>query len=81
MGRRGKSRMQLLKDYKKKRDYRKLEDEALDRTQWRTASGRCYGPIIRQATELINEGLMRLSAPNGHCRRETTRTSTGLMKI
>jgi hypothetical protein len=58
-----------------------LKEEALDRTLWRTASGRGYGPITRQATKLINECLMRLSAANGHHRRETTRTPTGPIKI
>ena len=76
MGRRGRSCMQLLKYYKEKRGYCKLKGEALDRTLWRTASGRGYGPIIRQATELISECLMRLSAANGHHRRETAITRT-----
>ena len=58
-----------------------MKEEALDRTLWRTAFGRGYGPIARQATKLINECLMRLSAANGHHRRETTRTPTGPIKI
>ena len=53
----------------------------VDRTLWRTDSGRGNGPITRQATELINECLMRLPAANGHHRRETTRTPTGPIKI
>jgi hypothetical protein len=73
--------MQLFNDYKEKRGYCKLKEEALDRTPWRTASGRGYGPIIRQATELINECLMRLSAANCHRRRENTRIPTGTIKI
>jgi len=39
------------------------------------------GPTIWQATELINECLMRLSAANGHHRQKTTRTPTGPIKI
>ena len=57
MGRRGRSRMQLLNDYKGKRGYCKLKEEPLDGILWRTVSGRGCGPIIRQATELISECL------------------------
>jgi len=35
-GRRGKRRKQLLVDFKGKRGYWKLEEEALDHTLWRT---------------------------------------------
>jgi hypothetical protein len=50
-GRRGRRRMQLLDDLKKKRRYWKLKEEALDRTLWRTRFGRGYGPVVRQTTE------------------------------
>jgi hypothetical protein len=46
-GRRGRKRKQL----KEKRRYCKLKEEALDRTVWRTRSGRGYGPVVKQTTE------------------------------
>jgi hypothetical protein len=51
MRRRGRRREQLLDDLKEKRRYWKLKEEALDRTLWRSRFGRCYGPVVRQATE------------------------------
>jgi hypothetical protein len=53
-GRRGKRRKQLLDDLKERRGYWKLEEEALDRTVWRTRFGRGCGPVVRQNTKLIN---------------------------
>jgi hypothetical protein len=50
-GRRGRRRKQLLNDLKEKKRYWKLKEEALDRTLWRTRSGRDYGPVVRQTTE------------------------------
>jgi hypothetical protein len=50
-GRRGRRRKQLLDDLKEKKSYRKLKEEALDRTLWRTRFGRGYGPVVRQTTE------------------------------
>jgi hypothetical protein len=50
-GRRGKWRKQLLDDLKEKRRYWKLNEEALDRTKWRSRFGRGYGPIVRQTAE------------------------------
>jgi len=32
-----------------------LTEEALDRTLWRTSSGRGYGPVARQTTQGINK--------------------------
>jgi hypothetical protein len=43
-GRRGRTRKQLLDDLQATRGYCKLEEEALDRTVWRTRSGRGLGP-------------------------------------
>jgi hypothetical protein len=40
--RRGRRRMQLLDDLKKKRRYWKLKEEAQDRTLWRTQFGSGY---------------------------------------
>jgi hypothetical protein len=50
-GRRGRRRKQLLVDLKEKRQYWKLKEEALDRSQWRSRFGRGYGPVVRQTTE------------------------------
>jgi hypothetical protein len=50
-GRRRRRRNQLLDDLKEKRRYCKLEEEALDRTLWRTRFGRVYESIVRQTTE------------------------------
>jgi hypothetical protein len=50
-GRRGRRRKQLLDDLTEKRRYWKLNEEALDRTLWRTRFGRGYGPVVRQTTE------------------------------
>jgi hypothetical protein len=50
-GRRGRRRRQLLDDLKEKIKYWKLKEEALDRTLWRTRSGRGNGPLVRQTTK------------------------------
>jgi hypothetical protein len=50
-GRRGRRHKQLLDDLKEKRRYWKLQEEALDRTVWRTHFGRGYGPVVRQTAE------------------------------
>ena len=42
---------QLLDDFKERRGYRKLKEEALNLTLWRTRFGRGYGPVGRQAME------------------------------
>ena len=55
--RRGRRRKQLVDDLKEKRGYWKLKEEALDRTLWRTRSGRVYGPVIRQTIEWMNGDL------------------------
>jgi hypothetical protein len=49
--RRGRRRKQLLDNLKEKKRYWKLQEEALDRTLWRTRFGRGYGPVVRQTTE------------------------------
>jgi hypothetical protein len=51
MGRRGRRRKQLLDDLKEKRRYWILNEDALDRTVWRTRFGRGYGPVVRQTAE------------------------------
>jgi hypothetical protein len=50
-GRRGRRGKQLLEDFKEKRGYCQLKDEALDRSLWRTGFGRGCGPVIRQTVE------------------------------
>jgi len=50
-GGRGRRRKQLLDAIKGNRGYRKLKEEALDRTVWRTDFGRGYGPVLRQTAE------------------------------
>ena len=50
-GRRGRRRKQLLDDLKETGGYRKLKEEAPDRTMWRTGFGRGYGPVARQTAE------------------------------
>jgi len=37
---------QLPGDLKERRRYRKLKEEALDRTLWRTRFGRGYDPVV-----------------------------------
>jgi hypothetical protein len=54
-GRRGRRRRKLLDDLKEKRGYSHLNEEALDRTVWRTGFGRVFGPVVRQTAELINK--------------------------
>jgi hypothetical protein len=44
---------QELDDLKEKRRHWKLEEEALDRTVWRTLFRRDYGPFARQTAHLI----------------------------
>jgi hypothetical protein len=47
----GRRQTQLLDDLKETRRHRKLKEEALDRTVWRTRFGRAYGPVERQTME------------------------------
>jgi len=43
--------MQLLDEFKEKRVYWILNEEALDRTLWNTRFEMVYGPAVRQTTE------------------------------
>jgi len=43
--------MQLLDDLKETKGYKKLNQEAQDRTLWITCFGRGYGPVTRHTTE------------------------------
>jgi hypothetical protein len=48
MGRRERRRKHLLDDIKENKGCRKLKEEALDRTWWRTGFVRGYGPVTKQ---------------------------------
>ena len=48
MGRRGRRRKQLPNDIKEISGYRKLKEKVLDRTRWRTRSGRGSGPVAKK---------------------------------
>jgi hypothetical protein len=50
-GRRRRRCKQLLDDLKEKGRYRRLKEEALNRTLWRTRFERGYGPVVRQTAE------------------------------
>jgi hypothetical protein len=50
-GRRGRRSKQLLDDLEEKRGYRKLKEEAVDRTLWSTGFGTDCGPVVRQTAE------------------------------
>jgi len=48
----GKTRYKKLQDeFREKRGYWQLIEEALDRTLWKTHFGRCYGPVVKLTTE------------------------------
>ena len=44
--RRGRRRKKLLDDFKDRRGYRQLKEEALDRTMWRNRFGRGFRPVV-----------------------------------
>jgi hypothetical protein len=50
-GRQGRRRKKLLDDFKERRGYSHLKEEALDRTMWRACFGGCFGPVVRQTTK------------------------------
>ena len=50
-GRQGRRRTELLDDFKERRGYSHLKEEALDRTMWRARFGRGFGPVVRQTTK------------------------------
>jgi hypothetical protein len=59
MGRWGRRCKRLLDGLKEKSGHWKLQEEALDRTLWRTRFRRGYGPVVRQTTEWLNECTLR----------------------
>jgi len=50
-GRWERRRRKLLDDFKERREYCHLKEEALDRTTWRARLGRGIGPVVRQTTK------------------------------
>jgi hypothetical protein len=50
-GRQGRRCRKLLDDFKERRGYSYLKEEALDRTMWRAGFGRGFGPVVRQTTK------------------------------
>jgi hypothetical protein len=52
-GRQERRRRKLLDDFKERRGYSHLKEEALDRTIWKARFGRGFGPVVRQATKLL----------------------------
>ena len=50
-GRRGRRRRKLLDDFKERRRYSHLKDEALNRTMWTAVFGKGFGPVVRQTTK------------------------------
>jgi hypothetical protein len=50
-GRRGRRRRKLLDDFKERRGYFHLKEEALDRTMLEDRFGRGFGPVVRQTTK------------------------------
>ena len=49
--RRGRRRNELLDDFKDRKGYSHLKEEALGRTLWRNRFGRGVGPVVRQNIE------------------------------
>jgi len=49
-GRQGRRHRKLLDDFKERREYSHLKEEALDHTMWRARFGRGFGPVVRQTT-------------------------------
>jgi hypothetical protein len=47
-GRQERIHRKLLDDFKERRRYSQLKEEALDRTMWRARFGRGFGPVVRE---------------------------------
>jgi hypothetical protein len=52
--RQGRRRRKLLDDFKERKGYSHLKEEALDRTMWRACFGRGFGPVVRQTAKYMN---------------------------
>jgi len=53
-GRQGRRRRTLLDNFKERREYFRLKEEALDRSMWRARFGRGFGPVVRQTTKWMS---------------------------
>jgi hypothetical protein len=49
--RQGGRRRKLLDDFKERRGFSHLKEEALDCTMWRARFGRGFGPVVGQTTK------------------------------
>jgi hypothetical protein len=49
--RQGIRRRKLLDDFKERRGYSHLKEDALDRTMWTARFGKGFGPVVRQTTK------------------------------
>ena len=58
-GRRRRRCKKLLNDLKRKKGYWNLKEEALDPTLWRTRIAKCYRPVLRQTTDLLDDVSLR----------------------
>jgi len=47
-GRQGRRSRKVLDNFKERRGYSYLKEEALDRTMWRAHFGRDFGPVVRR---------------------------------
>ena len=52
-GRRGRRSKKLLDEFKERRGYSHLKEEALDRNKWRTRFGKGFGPVVRQTNKCM----------------------------
>jgi hypothetical protein len=48
-------REKLLDDLRERRGYFSLKEEALDRTMWRNRFGKCFGSVVRETANEMNE--------------------------
>jgi len=59
--RRGRKRRKLLDELKDRRGYSHLKEKAVDRTMWRNRFGGGFEPVVRQITEITENGAVRFS--------------------
>jgi len=69
MGRRGRMLKKLPGDLQERRGYRKLKEEALDCTLWRTRFGRVYGPLLGRDSSVGIATQYGLGGPGIESRR------------
>jgi hypothetical protein len=56
----GRRRRKPLDDFKDRRGYSHLKEEALDRAMWRAGFGRGFGPVVRQTAKWMNANKLLL---------------------